>query len=64
MKNKVTISPMTASVTRKEETKEFITESEARAFLSDWCNERGYELEPGDDEAGGIGHDYRVTLHE
>lgn len=45
-------------------TKDFITESQARNYFADWCNEHGYKVAYGANEAGGIGHDYRITLHE
>lgn len=64
MKNRVTISPMTKSINNGEDiVKDFITEAQARDYFEDWCNEHGYKIEDGETEAGGVGHDYRVTLH-
>lgn len=46
------------------ENKEFINESDAANYFCNWCDEHGYAYEPDDETAGGIGHDYRITLEE
>lgn len=69
MKYQVNIEPMQAHINDgKTVSRTFSTKKKAIQFFSEICIQYGYELREGfmdcDVEAGGIGHDFRITYSE
>jgi len=60
----VTIKPMQKHINNGEIIiKEFINNEAAYHYFHGWCDEKGYETEIFSTIAGGIGHDYEITLN-
>jgi hypothetical protein len=69
MNYKVEIEPMLAHINKGETiTKVFQSKSKSIEFFAEICIQYGYEMSEGimdaEVEAGGIGHDYRITWSE
>ena len=61
MKTKIIITKVIpGAVTEKD----FITEKQAREYFFGFCDEHDMQYDNDPEEAGGIGHDYRIELVE
>jgi len=61
MKTKIIITKMIPGAVIE---KDFITEKQARDYFYGFCDEHDMQYEQDSEEAGGIGHDYRIELVE
>ena len=62
----VTITPMQKHINNGEtKVLEFINNREATNYFTGLCDEKGYDFEFNSTgaDAGGIGHDYEITLN-
>jgi len=65
MKNAtVTITPMSKHINNGEiKVLEFSKNRNAMNYFISLCDEKGYDYELNSTYAGGIGHDYKITLN-